>query len=128
MRLLLDTHTFLWWDTAPEKLSKTALALCRDPSNILLLSVASIWEMQIKFQLGKLSLALPLRQIVMDHQQSNRIEILPIAVEHILALQDLPSHHRDPFDRLLAAQAIVENAVFVSSDPVFRRYPVTVRW
>ena len=84
MRVLLDTHTFLWWDSAPDKLLETALALFHDQSNATLLSVASIWEIQIKLQLGKLSLALPLAEIVTAQQQANQIEVLPITMEHVL--------------------------------------------
>jgi len=128
MKLLLDTHTFIWWDSEPTRLSAQALALCQDPENSLVLSVACLWEMQIKLQLGKLRLALSLRQIVESQQQTNRIEILPIMMPHVFALGNLPSHHKDPFDRLLIAQAIVEDAVLVTGDSMFSEYPVNVAW
>jgi PIN domain nuclease of toxin-antitoxin system len=128
MKLLLDTHTFIWWDSEPNRLSAQALGLCQDPENSLVLSVASLWEMQIKMQLGKLRLALPLGQIVESQQQTNRIEILPIMMPHVFELGNFPSHHKDPFDRLLIAQAIVEDAVLVTGDRMFSQYPINVAW
>ena len=128
MKLLLDTHTFIWWDSEPAKLSSQALALCQDRTNTLLLSVASVWEMQIKLQLGKLKLNLPLAELITSQQQTNNIEILPVTLAHVLALQNLPPHHKDPFDRLLIAQANVEDAVLVSNDPVFVKYAIHVLW
>jgi PIN domain nuclease of toxin-antitoxin system len=128
MRLLLDTHTFIWWDSEPAKLSAQALALCQDRQNSLLLSVASVWEMQIKFQLGKLKLTLPLSELIENQQQTNHIEILPILLPHVLAVQHLPAHHKDPFDRLLIAQANVEDVIIVSNDPMFPKYTNKVLW
>lgn len=128
MKLLLDTHSFIWWDSTPAKLSAVALALCRDSSNQLVLSVASLWEIQIKRQLGKLDLRLPLADIVSHQQETNGLAILPIVQAHVLALDALPSHHRDPFDRLLVAQAVAEGAVLVSGDPVLRSYPADIQW
>ncbi|MEJ5301322.1 MAG: type II toxin-antitoxin system VapC family toxin [Thermodesulforhabdaceae bacterium] len=128
MKLLLDTHTFIWWDSEPAKLSPQALALCQDRQNVLLLSVVSVWEMQIKLQLGKLRLALPLREIVESQRRTNNIEILPVTLEHALTLENLPAHHKDPFDRLLIAQAIVEEAALVSADPNIAKYVVQVVW
>jgi PIN domain nuclease of toxin-antitoxin system len=128
VKLLLDTHTFIWWDSAPAKLSAAALALCGDRANQLILSVASLWEIQIKRQLGKLDLRLPLAEIVAHQQETNGLAILPIVQAHVLALEALPSHHRDPFDRLLVAQAVVEETVLVSGDPVLKSYSVEIRW
>jgi PIN domain nuclease of toxin-antitoxin system len=128
MNILLDTHTFIWWDSDLTKLSSKALGLCRDQTNTLLLSVASVWEMQIKYQLGKLTLKLPLVEIIETQQQTNNIEILPVHIKHVLALESLPSLHKDPFDRLLIAQANVEGALFLSCDPIFASYPVNVIW
>lgn len=128
MKLLLDTHTFIWWDSEPAKLSPQVLALCQDRTNSLLLSVASVWEMQIKLQLGKLKLDRPLAEIIESQQQRNNIEILPVLLTHVLVLQSLPAHHKDPFDRLLIAQANVEEAALASSDPVFAKYIVNVLW
>ena len=128
MRLLLDTHTFIWWDIAPTKLSPRALALCQDPKNQLLLSVVSVWEMEIKLQLGKLQFTKPLADMIADQQRANGIEILSMVLPHALAIATLPLHHRDPFDRLLIAQAKVEDMPFISSDPAFVAYPILVEW
>lgn len=128
MKLLLDTHTFIWWDSEPARLSSKALSLCQDSSNTLLFSVASAWEMQIKAQLGKLRFALPLVDIIAGQQQSSNIEVLPVSLTHVLALENLPAHHKDPFDRLLIAQAIVEDAILISQDTLFQQHPINVQW
>ncbi|PDV97584.1 type II toxin-antitoxin system VapC family toxin [Candidatus Chloroploca asiatica] len=128
MKLLLDTHTFIWWDSDPAKLSATALALCSDPANDLILSVTSLWEMYIKHQLGKLSLRLPLVDIVAHQQATNSVNVLPILPTHVFALDGLPTVHKDPFDRLLVAQANSEDATLVSADPIFKSYPVRMAW
>ena len=128
MKLLLDTHTFIWWDCDPLRLSSEALNMCQNQENVLLVSVASLWEMQIKLQLGRLKLNTPLAELVSGQQKINKIEVLVIKLEHILALGKLPSHHKDPFDRLLIAQAGIEEAVLVSKDPIFREYDVRVLW
>jgi len=128
MKLLLDTHVFIWWDSEPAKLSKKALALCSDPGNTLLLSVASAWEMQIKMQLGKMKLAFPLQDIIREQQKDNGVQVIPVELEHVLALQSLPSHHKDPFDRLLIAQARAESAVLVTKDKTFSKYQIDLAW
>jgi PIN domain nuclease of toxin-antitoxin system len=127
MKLLLDTHTFIFWDSQPSKLSQRALELLTNKDNLRLLSVVSLWEIQIKQQLGKLTLNKTLEDIILI-QQNNYIEILPITVAHILALDGLPLYHKDPFDRLLIAQANRENAVLISCDSVFANYSVQVEW
>jgi PIN domain nuclease of toxin-antitoxin system len=128
MKLLLDTHVFIWWDSNPARLSKKALALCSDPGNTLLLSVASAWEMQIKMQMGKMQLSFPLQDIIREQQKDNGLQIIPVELEHVLALQSLPAHHRDPFDRLLIAQALAESAVLVSRDKTFSKYQLDLVW
>lgn len=128
MKLLLDTHTFLWWDSEPERLSPTILQLCRDPGNMLVLSVVSAWEIQVKSQLGKLELKRPLSEVIRDQRQANDMRVLPIWLKHVLALAELPAQHRDPFDRLLVSQARVEGAILLSRDPLFALYDVDVRW
>jgi PIN domain nuclease of toxin-antitoxin system len=127
MKLLLDTHAFIWWDSDPVQLSAPALAALRDPANEVWLSVASVWEMVIKAQLGKLTLRLPLADIVRQ-QQANGLRILPMTLEHALGVERLPAIHKDPFDRMLIAQTNVEGAELVSADPVVRQYPVRVHW
>jgi PIN domain nuclease of toxin-antitoxin system len=128
MKLLFDTHAFIWWDSEPNKLSERVLALCHDPANELLFSVVSAWEMQIKAQLGKLKLSLPLADIVATQQHENHVRVLSIALSHVIALDNLPAHHKDPFDRLLASQAKVEGAALLSSDSIFEQYPVERLW
>lgn len=128
MNLILDTHTFMWWDSAPSQLPKEILRLCHDENNTLILSIASVWEMQIKSQLGKLTLNMPLPDLVASQQELNNIQVLPINLAHVLWLNNLPLHHNDPFDRLLIAQAIVEEAVLLSKDLAFSAYPVKVIW
>ena len=128
MRFLLDTRTFIWWDSEPAKLSPVALLVCQDWAHTLLLSVASVWEMQIKIGLGKLTLRLPLAAIIDSQRRINHLEILPVELDHVLALENLPAHHKDPFDRLLIAQANAEGAILVSRDPVFAKYPINVIW
>jgi PIN domain nuclease of toxin-antitoxin system len=127
MRLLLDTHTFIWWDSDPARLSAGALAALRDPANIVWLSVVSVWEILIEAQLGKLSVRLPLAEIVAQ-QQANGLQVLPVTLSHSLALEGLPPIHKDPFDRLLIAQAVAEGAELVSADHVFVHYPVRLLW
>jgi PIN domain nuclease of toxin-antitoxin system len=124
MKLLLDTHIFIGWADHPEKLSQTALSALEDEANELFVSVASMWEMQIKIQLGKLKLSLPLKELIESQQKTNDLTILPVALAHVLALDALPLHHKDPFDRLLIAQSIEEDATLVSTDSQFSAYTV----
>jgi PIN domain nuclease of toxin-antitoxin system len=128
MKLMLDTHAFIWWDSEPAKLSSQALALCQDPANQLLLSVASVWEMQIKLQLGKLTIRIPLADVITHQQQTNNVDIVPITLTHVLTLDGLPSYHKDPFDRLIIAQAMVEGIAVISNDPMFAHYPIKLIW
>jgi PIN domain nuclease of toxin-antitoxin system len=124
---LLDTHVFIWWDSNPRRLSNTARSFLLDPANTVFLSVVSVWEIVIKHALGRLRLHRPLDVIVRE-QQANGIQVIPILLDHVLAVGALPPIHHDPFDRLLAAQATVENAVLLTADPIVARYPVRVLW
>ncbi|MEZ4707481.1 MAG: type II toxin-antitoxin system VapC family toxin [Caldilineaceae bacterium] len=128
MRLLLDTHAFIWWDIEPSPLSPRAFELCQNPDNQLVLSVVSVWEMEIKIQLGKLGFERPLDEMVAEQRRLNGVEILPVTLEHVFEIEKLPLIHRDPFDRLLIAQARVEIVPFISRDKEFSAYPVTVEW
>jgi PIN domain nuclease of toxin-antitoxin system len=107
-------------------MSLSSLTLCSDPANELVLSIASVWEMQIKEQLGKLSLRLPLADLIRDQQDTNDIRLLDISLPHVLGLSALPMYHKDPFDRLIAAQAIAEGISLLSADPMFALYPVAL--
>lgn len=124
MKLLLDTYIFIWWADQPEKLSRAVLSALEDEANELLLSVASVWEMQIKIQLGKLKLSMPLKDLVRTQQETNDLSVSPVALTHVLALDALPFHHKDPFDRLLIAQSIEEDLTLVSADSQFSPYSV----
>jgi PIN domain nuclease of toxin-antitoxin system len=128
MRYLLDTHAFIWLDSIPVNLSAKVISICKDPANLLFISVASIWEMQIKINAGKLTLPKPLTDIIQWQRENNSIQILPVNLPHIFALDKLPVHHRDPFDRMLITQAQLENLTILSRDTEFAAYPVTVVW
>lgn len=128
MNLLLDTHTFLWWAHDPARLSRTAYAALYDLQHTLYLSVASIWEIQIKIQIGKLILPKPLAHVVENQQHINNLQLLTIAPAHIYQLDTLPLHHKDPFDRMILAQAFAENCTIVSVDGVFSQYGAPVLW
>ena len=124
MRLLLDTHAFIWADEQPEKLSSSAREACEDPANELILSIVSAWEMQLKIMLGKLVLRKPLRSMVQDWIEQNDLLLLPVQLEHVFRLDTLSSHHKDPFDRLLIAQALEEGYTLVTHDAAFAAYGV----
>jgi PIN domain nuclease of toxin-antitoxin system len=128
MNLLLDTHVFLWCELQPERLSAKVQYLFEDEGNQFALSVASVWEMQIKMQAGRLTLERSIEEIIHRQQRENQLRVLPIELPHVLALQDLPPHHKDPFDRLLVCQAKVERLVIVSADKALSDYPVEVLW
>ena len=128
MKLLLDVHAFVWWDGQKEKLSAAALAACESRANTLHFSLASVWEMQIKHQLGKLTLRQPLDNLLREHEQRNGLLLETVTRTDILALSTLPPHHRDPFDRILVAQAKRGGFRLVSCDPEIARYDVEVLW
>ncbi len=128
MNYLLDTHTFIWADVNPARLSAKATSLIEDKRNIIWVSLASIWEIQIKNHIGKLDLSIPLKEIIERQHRDNAIDLLPITLPHVLQLDSLPLHHRDPFDRLLIAQAQVEDLTLISHDSLFSHYPVKVVW
>jgi PIN domain nuclease of toxin-antitoxin system len=112
----------------PHKLSANASVEVLVPENQLFLSVASVWELQIKIKLGKFSFSDPLEEVIAEQQKINGLEILPVQLSHALFLENLPLHHKDPFDRLLISQAIVENMTLVSGDADFVNYEVKLLW
>lgn len=124
---ILDSHTFLWWDGDPKQLSPAVLSFCTDPNNTLLISIASVWEIAIKVRLGKLTLRDPLPEIV-GRQGNQGVRILNIKPEHIYALDTLPMLHKDPFDRLLIAQAQFEGAILLTADASVAAYPIVTLW
>ena len=127
MRLLLDTHVLIWNISNQEALSEKTLALIDDLTNDKFISLASLWEMAIKISLGKLKLAQPMPRIAADFLEAG-LKLLPITPEHIQAVANLPWPHRDPFDRMLIAQAQCEKLAIITHDARFRDYQVEVIW
>lgn len=128
MRVLLDTQAFLWFILDDPQLSAKADAMITDPNNDIDLSPASYWEIAIKISIGKYSLPEPY-QVFMDREiAANNFRILHIEPKHTSALTTMPFHHRDPFDRLVIAQAMVENLPVVSGDAAFDAYGITRLW
>ena len=126
MRILLDTHIFIWAFQNPKLLLASALELMDNPDSELFLSIASIWEMQIKITIGKMIFEESLSEIIEFQQRVNNVQILLIEPRHIYELSNLPMHHRDPFDRLLLAQSNVEKMPLLSADAVFERYDTQI--
>jgi PIN domain nuclease of toxin-antitoxin system len=127
MRALLDTHAFLWAIADDKRLSRRAQKIFTGP-NDLWLSVASFWEILIKVKTGKLPLPEPSGPYLVRKAAENRIEVLPIKLDHVLRIESLEEHHRDPFDRVLIAQSIEEKLPLVTADPHFERYPIELIW
>ncbi len=128
MKLLLDTHTLLWFIAGSVNLSAYARSLIEDVSNEKFVSIVSIWETAIKVSIGKMTLSAPF-DVLFPHQlQTNGFDLLPVKIKHTSAVTALPVHHRDPFDRLLIAQAIEEKFTLVSVDDVFDDYGITRLW
>lgn len=127
-RYLLDTHTFVWMTSAPERLGEAARERIDSPASELHLSVASVWEMAIKSSLGKLELPAALPAFLEEQIASTRTRLLEIRAEHAVRVESLPWHHRDPFDRLLIAQARFESLPLLSRDSAFDAYPVERIW
>lgn len=123
-RALLDTHAFIWFISGSDRLSGRARELIADRQNALLISSVSLWEIAIKYGLGKLTLQRPFEQLIPDQLRQHEIKILDIEPQHLAALLRLPSHHRDPFDRLIIAQAVTESLPIISVDPLFDSYGV----
>ena len=124
MNILLDTHSFLWWQEQSKKLKPHVQYLIANPENTVYISTASIWELAIKASLGKIKIPKDVKSAI----STNHFLILPVSIDHALAVQHLPKHHTDPFDRMLVAQAIVENLTIVSRDEELKRYDVQVAW
>lgn len=127
MALLLDTHTFIWWIEDSPRLSKRARAAIGKPDDCFL-SLASCWELAIRISLGRLHLSQPLDRFVAEQTAANGFRPLALLLPHAARVATLPFHHRDPFDRLLAAQALEEGLAIVSADRIFRRYGVKRIW
>lgn len=128
MRLLLDTHVFLWAATDDERLPRPVVELIEEPRTRVFISVATTWELTLKVQAGKLRLPAPPAEHFAEHIERFQSELLPIQHRHVVALPELPAIHADPFDRMLVAQALVEDLDLVSGDERLRRYPVRTIW
>jgi len=128
MKLLLDTHAFIWLNNDVSKISDRVIEMTQSGQHEFFLSMASAWEMQIKFQLGKLDLAIPVKKLIETNINKNHIYLLPITLADIAQLGKLPPHHKDPFDRMIIAQAMIEDFTIVSIDGVFADYAVSVIW
>jgi PIN domain nuclease of toxin-antitoxin system len=128
MRLLIDTHTFLWFVTNDPLLSAAALALLVDPGNEILLSPASFWEVAIKVSIGKYPMTVPFDRFFTEGIEGNDMVILPLEIRHASVLSSLPMYHKDSFDRMIVAQAIVENLPIVSIDEALDAYGITRLW
>lgn len=126
MNVLLDTHTLLWALTDESRLSDRVKKLL--PTADTWFSVAGIWEILIKAQLGKIPLPKPTGPFVISKLAFNGVRILPVTADHVLRIESLPNHHNDPFDRILIAQSLEEKLPLVTADRVFARYPVQVIW
>ena len=126
MKVILDTQVFLWGLTEPEKLSVAARRSLASSETFW--SVASIWEVLIKVQLGKLRMPASVGDYLISKMTANGVSVLPIRLEHVLRIEKLPMHHRDPFDRVLIAQSMEEGWPLITADSVFRSYPVQVIW
>lgn len=128
MRLLLDTHVFLWWVNDAPELSAKARATIRKGQNECFLSVVSAWEMAIKVSTGKLALSQPVERFIPEQLAANGFRLLEIDFRHVARVESLPFHHRDPFDRLLVAQSMSEKMSVVSADTVLSEYGIKRIW
>jgi PIN domain nuclease of toxin-antitoxin system len=128
MKILLDTNSFLWFISGSERLSINARGLIADLNNQLVLSSVSLWEIAIKVSIGKLELLQPYDQLIPAQLEENDINILPIELIHLTTVVGLPFYHRDPFDRLMIAQAITEDLPIVSPDSQLSQYAIKLIW
>ena len=122
MKYLLDTHVFIWWLEADQRLSQNLKRIIDNPNNIKFVSVATFWEIIIKVHTKKLFLKTPVKNILKNFE----FETLEINLKHVLGLEKLPDYHKDPFDRMLIAQAKVEDCTLITNDPKIKRYKISV--
>lgn len=128
MTILVDTHAVLWWLAADKQLSRAAIRILENPVNRRVVSMVSLWEIAIKMASGGLPTKDASLRTIADQLEKQRFILLPIKVEHLLRLDDLPWFHRDPFDRLLIAQALEEGVPFLTADAAIARYAVETTW
>ena len=128
MKFLLDTHAFLWWVTNADELSNTVREIITDTDNTILFSVASAWEIVIKFRTGKLSLPEKPEIYIPSRIAANQFQGLPIEINHALQVANLPDYHKDPFDRILIAQSQIEKVPILTKDNLIIQYQVMTIW
>lgn len=128
MNLLLDTHAFLWFISGDERLSEASRQVMEADANIKLVSTASLWEIGIKTSLGKLKLKRPFDELIPRQMEVNGFDLLQMEIGHISNIISLPFHHRDPFDRMLAAQCLADDMAIISRDTVFDAYGIERIW
>ena len=128
MRVLLDTHSFLWLVTNDDNLSELARSVFLNPDSTLFVSAVTGFEISVKFSLGKLKLSEPPREFVENRLRNNALTALPVTLAHTYRLANLPFHHRDPFDRLLVSQALEEDVPVLSADAILSQYGVERLW
>ena len=128
MKVLLDTHTFLWWITDDPKLSLRVRGIISDGENEIFISAATGWEIAIKSQIGRLKLPDEPQRFILEQMKINGMKSLPIEMRHALHVSTLPTYHQDPFDRILIAQAQMEDLPVLSADPEIGKYEVTIIW
>jgi len=127
MAFLLDTHAFLWFVAGDKQLPESIKSKILNINESCYLSVASLWEITIKSQIGKLKLEISLQELF-DYIDRNRIEIIQITYDHLLTLSELPAHHSDPFDRIIVSQAVTENLTLISKDKGLKKYKIKQQW
>ncbi|MFH2045273.1 MAG: type II toxin-antitoxin system VapC family toxin [Pseudomonadota bacterium] len=128
MQAILDTNSFLWFISGSEKLSINALEFIADSNNRLVMSTAGLWEIAIKVSINKLNLLQPYEKLIPQQLKENDINVMPIELSHLAKVIELPFYHRDPFDRIIIAQALIENLPIVTSDSIFSQYSVKLIW
>lgn len=127
MAYLLDTHAFLWFVAGDKQLPERVKSRITDINEVCYLSIASLWEITIKHQIGKLTLDISLEELF-EFADRNQIELIQISTEHLLTLSKLPEHHSDPFDRLIVSQALSEKLILISKDKGLKKYKVKLEW
>ena len=125
-RYLIDTHCWLWWHIDPNRLTKRIIELIENKDSVIIFSVVSAWEIVIKYNLKKIRLPLPRSDYVNKRLEISYMEVMPVHLTHVLQVEKLPDYHKDPFDRLLIAQAITENLTVITSDHQFKQYDVEI--
>jgi PIN domain nuclease of toxin-antitoxin system len=128
LRALLDTHAFLWWVNDDPRLSTHCRSIISNGTNEILFSAVSAWEIAVKASIGRLILPDKTEPYILDQLSRNRFDVLPVDLTHALRVSLLPDHHKDPFDRMLVAQAQVEKVPILTADSQIARYPVRVSW